>query len=358
MGSGAAAQTHGLRRGPKSGIAEESMDVVNALRSPAEPSRIGMPPNKAGQTAKCHAPLKDGQLPQPEADDAGAETARMGSGVLSRPPGKLGALAQGQGIVRFPTATPPVIQARLAISDHADGDLVEHNIADLQRLLGNSGASIRHQNGEISLQGDVSEEGAKHPGYRLLRRIIASGKTTTLHGKSDASKTEAKGAAADLPGASDPHKGSDHTVYVPPGEGPESVVQDDKGKITLEPAPRHIVLGHELIHADRAQRGVRAASGQAKYNVTGSYTDNTTASNTVHTGTKETFARLEELRTVGLTPTGSLFGGAINDEHDPDVDISENDLRKALGHKPVAAYEKDWKRLLTSLGKKKETQEF
>jgi len=94
--------------------------------------------------------------------------------------------------------------------------------------------------------------------------------------------------------------------------------------------PDFLILGHELIHADRNRRGVRFPSRQTAY-----VQINLSRRRFLrflwwiyerYTGSEPT--SLEEIATIGL----------LNGRHNDDCDITENDLRQEHGLNPRTAH--------------------
>lgn len=160
--------------------------------------------------------------------------------------------------------------------------------------------------------------------------------------------------------AADPARGSDHQIFYDP-----RVAQDQRqvrvhdpglGRTVAETAPHSTILAHELIHADRSQRGQTSATagGLAKF---GAYNyvrglqgggghpwwD---VANPTH---DQELEELEEMETVGLPSAPNLkpmfaaragrpdFVGAAAHVPHP-ANITENDIRALLGLRQRSKY--------------------
>jgi NleD-like pathogen effector protein (putative zinc metallopeptidase) len=118
----------------------------------------------------------------------------------------------------------------------------------------------------------------------------------------------------DIPNAKRSGVGAGSKVAFPWMALPQTRVRTAEGETESRDTPREIALGHELIHADHAQRGVwRGDDKTLKHFATGE-------------GERGDYAIAEEMDTVGLGDTKRAG------------DITENDLREQLGHEQRVSY--------------------
>jgi len=96
-----------------------------------------------------------------------------------------------------------------------------------------------------------------------------------------------------------PGAGSGGRIYFNPNLSVSTIVVNEIGIANLEVAPTHIVLAHELIHADRAMRGVMSASGMISVEVP------FPGSSMIHT------FRFEEFMTIGNPRIGNVGGTGL-----------------------------------------------
>lgn len=230
-------------------------------------------------------------------------------------------------------AGQPVIQRKITLErapDDAEDQYRQTNLDDLNRMLAGSQASLAFdpESGELHFNHD---EGADvdvgHQGYRLLNRMIASDHEVRVQRSDDPGNAKTRADDKDSAGAVGVGSGS--VVRMPDAVAVESLVAHD-GELLREQTQRHFVLAHELVHADRAQRGYRVSSGFAEHPVEGVYVpDQSDPFGFALPEGALNRPRQEEGETVGLV------AGA-----DPDS-ITENDLREQLGASRRAVYEAD-----------------
>ncbi len=183
----------------------------------------------------------------------------------------------------------------------------------LQKLTNNELVIV---DGEVGIAKYNSD--TKNPkifGDILLYRMIVSKKTCTVKiGGADSGNSFRYSSAKKASNG----KGSDGTVYFNPTSNNPLIETLDPQTGTVSPSnrPHEIGLGHELIHADRAMRGVTIPLNKT---TSQTYTD------AIGNKVTEIGVRCEELATVGIS------GNTNND-------ITENDLREEQGQNPRGAY--------------------
>lgn len=205
---------------------------------------------------------------------------------------------------------------------HGKDDEQAANLARLNALLGNSGARVKVDGGKVVFDAHAtSEDGQKHAGYKLLNRIIAHQHDVLIGVHPQGKAGEASMVPYEVPNASKLGTGSRAFIHAPKQLAPDVQNVYDKQTQTFARAatPDHVQLGHELVHADHAQRGTMTPYDQ--------FADNRVAGNLAGYGAFDTTMRekQEELVTIGLAKG-----------HDTD-DISENSLRESLGLLPRAS---------------------
>ena len=103
-------------------------------------------------------------------------------------------------------------------------------------------------------------------GNELLTRMIDSSQTCTIQIRTGQGNG---GQAADMANAINKGKGSDYTVFFDPTADPDIMTVDPAtGNVSGAKRPNYVGLAHELIHSDRAMRGVgidRSTMGDYKY---------------------------------------------------------------------------------------------
>jgi hypothetical protein len=179
------------------------------------------------------------------------------------------------------------------------------------------------------------EKGKKHPSYRLLHRMIEHQHVVAIGIDPNRGESGPVATAYEAENASKPGTGSASFIHMPKVVKPTAttVYDKDSKKFLSENAPEHLQFGHELIHADHAQRGSMTPGDQevesvARGELAGYGAFKTTVSE-----------KKEERVTIG-TSLG----------HDSD-DITENKLRIALGHRPRAWHGQIEMHLLQEQGK-------
>jgi len=183
----------------------------------------------------------------------------------------------------------------------------------LQELVGTHATVIVKDDrsvGLIALARDTS------PAVRLLTRLIESPRTVKISphdlSKGAVNRPESKDDAFD------PTKGTGSEIEI--GKGTQKSIVVVNGKLVEEDTPAWLILGHELIHADRAARGVKA-KGMVDYKVSGKWKGEQISGSHL--------ARTEEAETVGLTGAHDITENAIRTYHQlPLVAIYETEFTK------------------------------
>lgn len=274
-------------------IGHELMHVVQQRRRRAEPS---------SSTSSWRL---DSDLER-EAERAG-ELATSGASAFASLP------AAGSS-----APTEHAVQPRITLDDDRHGRLRRENLDELNRLLAGSGAQVAHdRHGEVHFQREADHARRDHAGYQLLRRVVGHHHNVRigLDPYDDAAGT----SYTNEPDTRDPRRGASAFINVPRRSNALASTIDRHGDLHVERVHRHLVLGHELVHADHAQRGRRQAPGTSRYRVEGYVGGYGRVS-------YDARASDEELNTTGLVPR------AHRD------DITENDLRRELGYLPRATY--------------------
>jgi hypothetical protein len=197
----------------------------------------------------------------------------------------------------------PQFAAWLAQIQHALDSLVQ----------GVAAVQLDTETGVLTLTPTADESKlTRHKGYQLLSRIVASKHPVTI--VPEGKEPMARVAEKDVPIAATPGQGAGSKIEFPPDIieackklGAFYAVEGEGGKPVPETQPHPgIMLGHELIHADHAQRGAYVPAVEKTKQVH-AYAD------------LEENVLEEELRTVGI---GSPQLSA--------EDITENQLRAEL----------------------------
>ncbi|MCB1984221.1 MAG: hypothetical protein KDF49_02210, partial [Nitrosomonas sp.] len=207
-----------------------------------------------------------------------------------------------------------IVQKKIVL-DPVKGPFAERTLRDLEMLVG-GGSVIVKSNGELAMIG--LEQDALTAGWRLLERMILNPHTVVLG--YDPNITGPKNKVGNLEDSRDPKKGSGSLVSIPLQVNMSDLVKTSTNELVMEDTERHIILAHELIHADRGQRG-KKAKGAGLHDVIGIW------KNEIFTK-RGVFAVKEELETVGL----------LLAENDPEQ-ITENMIRAQLGKNLRAAYD-------------------
>lgn len=284
-----------------------SLDDVNVHYNSAQPAQLQA--HAYAQGTDIHlAPGQEKHLPHEawhvvqQKQGRVKPTAQMNSPVI-QPKLKI---KSGEGEER--------VEAKLEARDNEDRYIIKV-LEYLKRLAAPYGDKIQLIEGnnrdeddnyvdkEVTVQ-DLGEGEQPSKGFTLLSRIIKSAHMVVIDPWQDELLNNVK--EADIPKAKDPTKGAGSTVAFPMVDIPTTRVQGEDGEEEAA-TPAHIALGHELIHADHAQRGTWKGD------------DNTLHHFTDVPGTQGDYAVKEEMNTVGL-------GGAGGGE-----DITENDLRAEGG---------------------------
>ncbi len=217
-------------------------------------------------------------------------------------------------------AAPPV-QAKLMIragegneevdeqlgNDTSNGDpYVLQVLTYLKRLADPYGDTLGlagdGDNKEVTIDDLVGDQQAS-AGYTLLRRVIRSKHMVDIDPWTDEPMNTVVDQA--IPAAKNVSKGTGSKVSFPMKPIPNTLVQEGD-QVVDRATPMDIALGHELIHADHAQRGVWSGDDKTLKHL---YTGHG----------RGDFAVQEEIDTVGLQ------GQAGGDN------ITENDLRRQQG---------------------------
>jgi hypothetical protein len=275
--------------------------------------------------------LSPGTRPGPEMQ------AKLTAGPAHDQPEQKASQRAVQGMSQSLTPATSLVQRTLMI-DPPNGEFAQQLIADLKKLLtGTKGYEIEvSPDGGVTLKRTTDEVENSQPGFILLSRVISSEKSVRLLSslKNEKNWTESKSSVEDSTTASN-RKGSNVVIFVNPEMLQKSIVKDRKTEeIKAEDSPSEIVLAHELIHAERAQRGVRAAgkgSGRVEYPVKGKFNNKNLET--------DYGSRVEEVLTVGLEPTGAEKKRVETDFGTQD--ITENKIREQLDYSPIVVYESD-----------------
>jgi len=236
--------------------------------------------------------------------------------------------------IRAPEPAAPI---QRTLSLHGEDEDRDANVARLNSLLGSSGGRVKREGASVVFDAHPdSEEGRKHHGYRLLKRMVEHRHDVKIgihpdKGTDDPVMTPYEGGNASKLGT-----GSRSFIHMPrvAPKSPVTVWDKDAAKFKTQDTPDHVQLGHELIHADHAQRGTLTPLDQM--------VDRPVSGELEGVGAFKTTAteRKEELVTIGL---------AAGHESD---DITENRLRHSLGMLPRAGHDQIESHLLRDVGKK------
>jgi len=159
-------------------------------------------------------------------------------------------------------------------------------------------------------------------GNALIERMIASEHTAYIMISGGANRNWAFGNNATIEGV-----GTISLVHFNPFSRPTVYTVDSYGISSRTAMPLHIMLGHELIHADRAMRGVMIPLEQTA-NISITRARSTLSPLRLHSQTKTTThrnAQLEEWATIGL---GHYTANCI----------TENMLRREHGLMPRSSH--------------------
>ncbi len=183
-------------------------------------------------------------------------------------------------------------------------------IKDLEKISSHKLQSDKK--GNINLSQTANPKASKTlAGDKLVQRVIGSKRMMEFKLTNGGSTEEDKSPTKALNG-----KGSDVTVTYNPTATPAVLTVDPKtGKVTSQPTPSQIVLGHEMVHGDRSMRGKAI-----DYSKMSSHTYVNSAGKTV---TQQ--VPTEELATVGLN-------------YHTASDVTENQIRTEQKVNPRAAY--------------------
>ncbi|HEX3683261.1 MAG TPA: M91 family zinc metallopeptidase [Bryobacteraceae bacterium] len=166
---------------------------------------------------------------------------------------------------------------------------------------------------------------AASPSRQLLARIITHRRTVTIERTDGHNRCEPVGATAQQAmQAAANGVGTDAIVHinqptmVPGAANTEATVAGAMGAPALAATPASILLGHELIHADRCIRGISSFSQQPVYG--GGMTWTGTLGSFVRNNNAAALAE-EEIYTIGLPVAGTT---APNPDQQA---VTENALR-------------------------------
>jgi hypothetical protein len=164
------------------------------------------------------------------------------------------------------------------------------------------------------------------PSRQLLARIIASQRTVRIQRTDGHNRCEPVGPSAQQAmQAAANGVGTDAIVHInqptmsPGAANTDATVAGPQGAPALAPTPASILLGHELIHADRFTRGIGSFSQQPVHGGGMTWTG-TLGSFTRHNGMAAALAE-EEIYVVGLPVAGATAPNP--DQHA----VTENALR-------------------------------
>jgi hypothetical protein len=187
----------------------------------------------------------------------------------------------------------------------------------LQTLAGAQAGRVRlsGEGDDREVQVDALEGDAltgATPGFQLIQRVVQSAHEVVVDPWTDEALNRVEDK--DIPKAKQTGVGVGSKVAFPWKALPKTRVRTAQGGTESRDTPQEIALGHELIHADHAQRGVwRGDDKTLKHFATGQ-------------GERGDYAIEEEIDTVGLGATRRAG------------DITENDLRGQLGHEQRVSY--------------------
>jgi hypothetical protein len=209
------------------------------------------------------------------------------------------------------------------ISLYGEAEDQNANVARLNRLLGGSGAQVKHEQGNVMFDTHPADDnGKEHASYRLLKRMVEHKHNVKIGIHPEQGAADPVMAPLDAPNASKLGVGTDAFVHMPKVTKPTAttVYDKDSKQFLTQDTPDHLQLGHELIHADHAQRGTLTPHDQeVKHRLKGELA----GYGAVDSRVRET---KEEAVTIGLAPG-----------HESD-DITENRLRVSLGQLPRASH--------------------
>lgn len=211
------------------------------------------------------------------------------------------------------------------ISLHGEDEDRDANVARLNRLLGNSGGRVRRDGANVVWDAHPdSDAGRNHASYRLLRRMIEHQHDVKIgihpeKGAADPVMTPYHAANASTAGT-----GSRSFIHMPrvAAATPTTVWDQQAQQFTTQDSPDHLQLGHELIHADHAQRGTLTPYDQEVERRVQGELAGFGAFDSTHR------EKREEAVTIGLV------AGQDGD------DITENRLRRSLGLLPRGSHDR------------------
>lgn len=193
----------------------------------------------------------------------------------------------------------------------------------LDALMGGPGV-LAYDGAAVTIATGAPVVVAPPPSRDLVTRLINSARAVRIRRTDGENRAEPLGAnAAAAMNAASNGTGTDVDVFIkqptmlPGATGTQATVQGPTGP-TLAATPAHILLGHELVHADRMTRGVAAFSQQVGPNGT---VWTTTLGSYVRPNGSNSALPTEEIYTIGLP-----VGGTTVANPDP-LAITENALR-------------------------------
>jgi len=252
-----------------------------------------------------------------EADAMGSKALQMQQAVNQ------GQAADYKMMNKKPTRESSASSIQRSIRVEGDKATQEYYAGSLDELLAGSGATVHFDRyGRISLVNSPAAHSvqANHAGYRLLSRMIQSHNLVSI-GIDQRHPGDGPYAREDSERhAANPMRGSGAFIHFNRNYRSVDTTRDAFGNLNVLTVPRSLVLGHELIHADHMQRGRLLLKGQtATHQVQG----NISNYGAVNYQEREEH---EELSTVGLVPKNRP------------ADITENELRGAIGIDPRVSY--------------------
>lgn len=363
-----------LARGQEAHLPHEAWHLVQQARGRVR--ALG----RVGRT-----PLNDDPMLEREADRMG-ERARAFTGP--------GAASPAAAASASAQAGPPVTQRVLRVE--ATG---RRNRGQRRQIVGQLNAmlpagvraGIDRRTGHVRLNGPAPV--GPHAGYDLVNRMIGHGHTVritptdtnaggVIRGRPE--NPQAPGLRADPGGwarhhwygflgnfsenyrsrqafaaAADPTRGADHQIFYDPkvaAQNRQVAVHDPGlGRTVTETAARETILAHELIHADRTQRGVTSATPQGfskmgAYNYTrGPPPGGAPWFDPLNPTHDQELEELEEMEAVGLPSAPAIKPMFQPRSQRPDfvhaaahvpnpANITENQIRAQLGRRNRSKY--------------------
>jgi hypothetical protein len=205
---------------------------------------------------------------------------------------------------------PSTLQRRIVVNE--EHKWVEEQLHKMVDYYGTYATVIVKEDGTVAL---IASDDSS-PGVKLLTRLIESPQTIQISLQHELDK----GATSSLDNLADGSNGTGTGSHIRMTKGTQKSLVLREGELVEENTPAWLILGHELIHAERAARGAKVKRGEmADYEVKGKWSKEDVSF--------KHMASREETETVGLTPGN---------------DITENLIRSYHRFSPVAMYEKDY----------------